>query len=91
MTIPALQELVSNDIVRIIDLVVVKKDAEGNGVALELSELDEQEASAFVDLEGEVGQVVNDQDIELTLSMLEPETTAAMVVWEDVLCSFVNF
>jgi len=81
--IPALQELVDNGTVRIIDLTVVQKDSEGNVVALEVSEMGDN-ARAFLGLDYEVGGLLNEEDLELIADHLPNDTTAALMVWEDV-------
>lgn len=82
--LPALQDLVEAGTVRIIDLIVVKKDADGSGVALELAELDEDEAALFDSLDGEVGELLSDSDVEIVLDGMDNNTTAALIVWENV-------
>jgi hypothetical protein len=81
--IPALQELVDSGTVRIIDLTVVQKDGDGNVITLEVSEMGEN-ARAFLGLDYEVGGLLNEEDLELIASHLPNDTTAALMVWEDV-------
>jgi hypothetical protein len=81
--VPALKELVENETIRILDLVFVEKNADGDIVALELTELDDDESGAFDDLEGEVGELLSDGDLELAAESLEPGSSAALVVWEN--------
>ena len=45
--VPALEDLVDRDLVRILDLAFVVKDSDGNVEAIELSSLPEEEARAF--------------------------------------------
>ena len=52
---PAIAELIETGTIRILDLVFVVKDAEGDIVTLELSDLDPDVASSFDELEGETG------------------------------------
>ena len=52
--VPALIELVETETIRIIDLLFIKKDEDGNIASFELSALPEDEAGAFGDLDGEV-------------------------------------
>ena len=55
--VPALTQLVDDGIVSIIDLVLVSKDVDGSVIVLELSELDDELAGAFDDLDGEPRQL----------------------------------
>lgn len=81
---PALSDLVENDTIRIIDIAFVGKDANGDAVALELTELD-PEVQASLDSAGiEVGGLLNEDDLMLTAEELDPDSSAALIVWENV-------
>ncbi|HKA03889.1 MAG TPA: DUF6325 family protein [Acidimicrobiales bacterium] len=80
---PALAELVNNDIVHIIDLVFVTKNDDGSIDAIELSDLPGEEAAAFDDLDGEAGGLLSDSDLDLASELLEPGSSAALIVWEN--------
>jgi uncharacterized membrane protein len=80
--VPALAELVDKDIVRIIDVVFIKKDADGNVTMFEYDILDDVLAFGFADVDGEAGGVLNDEDLEMTAETLEPDSSAALIVWE---------
>jgi hypothetical protein len=45
--LPALQELVAAGTVRVIDLVIVRKDADGSVTTMEVTELEGDDASPF--------------------------------------------
>jgi uncharacterized membrane protein len=79
---PALAELVSSGTVRILDLVFITKDADGNVAGLELSELDDV-APGFDDVEGEVSGLLTDEDIEAAGEELEPNSSAALLMFEN--------
>ena len=80
--VPAVAELVDNDIVRIIDVAFIKKDASGNTTMFEYDVLDDVLAFGFADVDGEAGGVLNDEDLELAAEALEPDSSAALIVWE---------
>jgi hypothetical protein len=80
--VPALAELVDNDIVRIIDVAFIKKDADGSTAMFEYDSLDDVLAYGFADVDGEAGGVLNDEDLELAAEALEPDSSAALLVWE---------
>ena len=63
--VPALAELVDNDVIRIIDVAFIKKDADGNTTMFEYDTLDDVLAFGFADVDGEAGGVLNDEDLEL--------------------------
>jgi uncharacterized membrane protein len=79
---PALAALVDKKLVRVLDLVFVMKDDDGNVAAFEFDQLDE--LAGFGDIEGEVGGLVNEEDIEHAAEALEPNSSAALLVWEDL-------
>ncbi|MBP6015605.1 MAG: hypothetical protein KA586_02715 [Candidatus Promineofilum sp.] len=81
--IPALQELVDNGTVHIIDLIVVQKDGDGNVAVLEVDEMGEG-AAAFLGLDYEVQGLLNEEDLELIAGQLPKNSTAALMVWENV-------
>jgi hypothetical protein len=78
---PALGELVDSGTIRILDLVFVKKDAAGNVQVIEYEDL--EEAGAFADVDGEAGGLFADDDARLIGEMLAPDSSAAVLVWED--------
>jgi uncharacterized membrane protein len=81
---PALAELVKSGTVRIIDLAFVAKDGDGNVAAMELEDLESQTGQAFQALEAEIGELVNQDDLMAVGEVLEPNSSAAVLVWEDV-------
>jgi hypothetical protein len=81
---PALTELVESGTIRIIDLVFIKKDADGDVTAFELDALEEGGELGLEELEGEAGDLLSEQDLELAAEMLEPDSSAALLVWEQV-------
>jgi hypothetical protein len=81
--VPALKELVDSKTIRIIDLAFVTKDAGGNVAAMEIEELESDVGKAFQTIEGEIGELVNQEDLLLVGKSLEPNSSAALLVWED--------
>lgn len=80
--VPALRELVDSGTIHIIDLVFIKKDAEGNILTLELADMGE-EAAAFEDLDGEVDDLLSAEDLRLAAAELPPNSSAGLLVWEN--------
>jgi uncharacterized membrane protein len=79
---PALGELVSNGIVRILDLVFIIKDADGNVAGVELADLGDVGA-AFESIDGEVSELLTDEDIAAAGEELEPNSSAALLMFEN--------
>ncbi len=59
---PEIAKLVASDTVRILDLVFVAKDEQGDTISLEFDQMDE--LAAFNDIDGEVGGLVNMEDLD---------------------------
>lgn len=81
--VPALQELVDNKTIHILDLVIISKNHAGEVTALELSELEGDVASRMQPLQVEGLDLLNLQDITLLASALDPNSTAALMVFEN--------
>ena len=79
---PELVDLVESGTIRILDLIFIGKDADGSVVAFEIDELDA--AAGFVGLDGEVGGLISAADVEYAAAALEPNSSAALLIWEDV-------
>ncbi len=81
---PAIGELVDAGTIRVIDIAFVGKDADGTAVAMELTELDPT-VQAGLDRAGiEVGGLFNEDDLMDVAEELEPNSSAAVLVWENV-------
>lgn len=78
---PALGRLIGNGTVRIIDLVFVSKDAYGNVATFEFDQL--EELAPFAKLQGEAGGLLSQNDIDYAAGALEPNSSAALIIWED--------
>ena len=79
--VPALADLVDNGVVEILDLVVVSKGDEGDVIALEISEI--EDGGMFDELEGEAGGLLSEEDLVAAGEVLDPGSTAAVIVWEN--------
>jgi uncharacterized membrane protein len=82
--VPALEDLVDRDLVRILDLAFVIKDSDGNVEAVELSSLPEEEARAFERLDVAVGNLLNEDDFEKIGESLDNNSSAGLIVWENL-------
>lgn len=82
--VPALQELVDKELIHIIDLLFVKKDAEGNLLVAELSTIDAEESAPFDALDGDIDGLLSMADIELAAAELPNNCSAGLLVWENL-------
>ena len=81
---PALAELVEQGTIRVIDLLFVTKDANGNVGAIELSDTDDAVRSAFEPVVAEASGLLSEEDIEDLGEGLDPDSSAAMLLFEHV-------
>lgn len=80
--IPALTELIEQGTIRVIDLVFVAKDADGNSVGIALEDLPDESKDAFSELVGEVAELIAEEDVDDLAEGLEPNSSAAILLFE---------
>jgi hypothetical protein len=78
--LPHLIDLVDSGIIRLIDLSFFTKDEDGNIATLEIDGLGE----TFAEFIGASSGVLDDGDIAEAANAIEPGTSAAVLVWENV-------
>ena len=81
---PAIADLVEAGTIRVIDIAFVGKDADGNAVAMELTELDPDVQAGLEKAGIEVSGLFNEDDLMDAAEGLEPNSSAALLVWENV-------
>jgi hypothetical protein len=81
---PALADLVDAGTIRIIDIAFAGKDGDGNAVAFELTDLDDDVQASLEKAGIEVQGLLNDEDLVSIAEELEPDSSAAVIVWENV-------
>jgi hypothetical protein len=81
---PALADLVEKGTIRIIDLAFVGKNAKGEIVAFELTDLDPEVRAGLEKAGVEVSGLFNEDDLMSAGEELERNTSAALLVWENV-------
>jgi hypothetical protein len=81
---PALVDLVDAGTIRLIDVAFVGKGADGETVAMELTELDPDVQKSLDRLGIEVQGLLNEDDLRDAANALEPNSSAALLVWENV-------
>lgn len=81
---PALADLVDAGVIRLIDVAFVGKSADGEVVAMELTELDADVQKSLDRLGIEVQGLLNEDDLMDAAKELEPSSSAALLVWENV-------
>ena len=81
--IPAIKQLQDNGTIRVLDLVIITKDGEGNVAAIELAEASPETQATFAALGVENKNLLGEEDFEDIGSALDPNSTAALMIWEN--------
>lgn len=82
--IPELGNLVKAGLIRVMDLAFVAKAEDGSILVMELEDLADDEAAPFAAFEKAIGDLLNDEDLIIAAEALEPNSSAAVLVWENV-------
>ncbi len=77
-----LLSLVDAEVVRLLDLLILAKDEDGNVEALELDDL--EEAGELARLETEIAEILAEDDVIHLAEAMEPGTVAGVLVWENL-------
>ncbi|MFZ0530539.1 MAG: DUF6325 family protein [Propionicimonas sp.] len=80
---PALDDLVERGIIRVLDLLLLRKDADGEVEAFELSDLEEEEIGGLRSYETELAMLLSAEDVESLAASVEPGSSAAVLIWEN--------
>jgi hypothetical protein len=80
---PALVDLVERDLVRVLDLLILRKDEDGSIEAFELPDVDDSELGRFRMFEEQLAMLLSEDDVVALGAALEPGSTAAVLVWEN--------
>ena len=79
--VPELGKLIDSGLIRIIDLTFISKDAAGRVAIVDYDAV--EELAAFAGLDAEIGGILTEEDITYAAEGLEPNSSAALLVWED--------
>ena len=78
-----LTALVDSGIVRVLDLVLLHKEADGSVEAAELADVDESDVGELRALEADLAMLLAEEDVEEIGKALDPGTIAAVLVFEN--------
>jgi hypothetical protein len=78
-----LTALVDRGLVRVLDLLILRKDADGSVEAAELNEVEESRVGELLGLEGELAMLLAEEDIEAVGLAIDPGSVAAVLVYEN--------
>jgi hypothetical protein len=79
---PLILDLVDRGIIRILDVAFLAKDEDGTVGAIDLAQL-AGEAAGFAEFEGASTGLMDQDDLEEAAAVLNPGTSAAVLVWEN--------
>ena len=82
--VPALAELVDTGMIRIIDFLFVGRDEDGTVLVTEFNDLGEGLIAVFDQVVDEVSELISEEDIALLSASLEPGSSAAIMLFENV-------
>ena len=79
--VPEIVALVDGGLVRILDIVFVSTDSDGNVVVLEVDE--DENLTVFAALEGELGGIIGPDDIAHAVA-IDGGSSLLLIVWENL-------
>lgn len=81
---PELDDLVERGIVRVLDLVLIKKDADGSFEAFEVADVDPGLMGGIHELERDLASLLSEDDVASVAEAMEPGSTAGLLVYENL-------
>ena len=80
---PILDGLVNDGIIRVLDLVVIRKDDDGGLDFFEIGDLDAGELGELRTYETALAMLLSAEDVEAVAAAVEPGSSAALLVFEN--------
>jgi len=74
--------LVDTGTIRVIDILILTKDADGAVDAMELSDIGE--LGELQALEAQLAELLAEDDVEQLAASMEPDSTAGVLIWENL-------
>jgi hypothetical protein len=81
---PIIDDYVARGLIKVLDLLFLKKDADGSLEAYEASDLDVSEIGELRSHEKDLAMVLSEQDVTDLAATIEPGSSAAVLVWENL-------
>jgi Family of unknown function (DUF6325) len=79
-----LSSLIDRDMVRVLDLILLKKELDGSVEGFESHDFGDTDLSGLRELETDLALLLAEEDVEAIGAALEPGSVAAVLVWENV-------
>lgn len=80
---PLLKDYVDRGLVRVLDMLFLTKDEDGEIEPFEISDLGEGQLGEFRSFESELATVLSEQDVLELAETMDPGTSAVLLVWEN--------
>jgi hypothetical protein len=80
---PFLDDLVKRELIRVLDMVFLRKTEDGTLETAEISDLDESQLGEVRMAEAELAMVLSEQDVMDLAETIAPGHSAAVLVWEN--------
>ncbi|HEY7174263.1 MAG TPA: DUF6325 family protein [Micromonosporaceae bacterium] len=81
---PLLVDLVDRGIIRILDLIFVRREMDGSIVGLTIADLDQDGVLDFAVFEGVGSHLLTDEDLGEAASVIEPGNSAGILIYENL-------
>lgn len=81
---PELVDLVSRGLVRVLDLVLIKKEDDGSFEAFEFADIEEGLLGGLREMERELADLLSEDDVAAVADALEPGSTAGLLIYENL-------
>jgi hypothetical protein len=81
--VPILLDLVDRGIVRVLDALFVRKEADGTFSGFDLADVDEENAGDLTVFAGATTGLLDDDDVATAAAEIEPGSAALMLVYEN--------
>ena len=82
--LPELADLVDRGIVRVLDLVLIKKQEDGSFEGFEFDDIESGSLGQLRELERELADLLSEEDVAAVADALDPGSTAALLVYENL-------
>ena len=80
---PEIKAAVDRGTIRLLDLILLKKEEDGSYDAFEIADADPSELGELRALETELAMVLSAQDVDDIAETIDPGSSAAILVWEN--------
>jgi Family of unknown function (DUF6325) len=81
--VPILLDLVDRGIIRVLDALFIRKEADGTFSGFDLSDVDQDTAGDLTVFAGASTRLIHDDDVALAAAEIEPGSAAVMIVYEN--------